>query len=145
MAFSSLPFRGSARIRSRPYAGQVVALQVVTRDIDRIPVGLKRAYQKMLRELQIALVANYKAQVPGAANGRLGRHVAAKRLKRGVVVGVFGTEFARSLNYGFTSIAKNRKALKITLDGGDVIFRKRVKVAGRHYHERAILTSGPIV
>lgn len=143
-ALSSLRFPRSAGVRNRPYAGQVVALQITTRDIERIPSNLRRAYRKMLRELSVALVANYKSEVPGRPNGRLGRHVASKQLRRSVVVGVFGTEFARALNRGFTSKAKNKKVLRFVVDG-EVLYRPRTRTAGRRFHEAAIASSGPIV
>jgi hypothetical protein len=144
MAFSNLPFRGPTRVGNRSYAGQVVALDVYTRDIERIPVGLKRAYNKMLRNLGIALVANYRSEIPGRPNGRLGRQVTSKRLRRAVVVGVFNSEYAASLNRGFTSRAKKGKVLRFVVEG-QVLYRPRTRTAGRRFHERAIASSGPIV
>lgn len=142
---SGLRFRRSAVTpRSRGYAGQVISLEVNVRDIERIPIGLRKAYEEMLTRLEVALVANYREHVPGDPMGRLGRQVAAKRLRKQVVVGTWGSEFAKALNRGFTATAKKGKALRFEING-EVIYRKRVRVPGKHFHEAAIATTPPIV
>lgn len=133
-------------VKNRPYAGQTIALDITgVRDVEKVPMELRLAYELMMARLQTALVANYRSFVPGAPMGRLGSHVAARRFtRRNLVVGVFDTPYAAALNRGFTATAKKGKALRFEIDG-EVFFRKRVRVAGRRFHEKAIASSGPIV
>lgn len=134
-------------VRDRAYKSNTIALEVLgLRKAERVPRQLRTAYQKMMLRMEIELVASYKSFVPGGPNGRLGREVAAKRLAGGrVVVGTFNSRFARALNRGFTSTAKKGKALRFEVEGGRVVYAKRVKVAGRHFHEKALAAAGPIV
>lgn len=135
-------------IRNRAYAGQTIALEITNiNQVERVPENLQRAFTVMIRRLEKALVANYIAHTPGSKrpSGRLGRHVQARRYARGkIVVGVFGTAFAASLNRGFTSKPKNRKALRFTVKG-DEVFSRRARVPGKRFHEKAIATTPPIV
>src|SRR6059058_350430 len=112
----------AASVRSRPYKSGTIALEVVgLKKAARVPAELRGAYEKMLLALELSLVESYKSFVPGGANGRLGRQVGAKRLANGrIVVGTFGSRFARALNRGFTATAKQGKALRFQADDGRV-------------------------
>jgi len=95
-----------------------------------------------MRDIEELLVASFKSFVPGAPDGRLGRQVVAKRLSRNqIVVGTFGSQFAKALNRGFTSTPKHGKALRFS-DGS---YSKYARVEGRHFFERALAAAPAIV
>jgi len=132
--------------RGRPYAGGVLALEVIgLRQAERIPEGLQDAYAGMMRRLETQLVDGYRAVVPGRPLGRLGIQVQSRRLARGsIVVGTFGSKFAKALDRGFTSKPKNKRALRFNV-GGTKKFAARVHVEGKHFHEKAIADASLIV
>lgn len=139
-------------VRSRPYAGNVIALEVLgLKSAERVPVELRAAYLKMLARLEEELVISYRSFVPGGPNGHLGRQVGAKRLASGrIVVGTFGSRFARALNRGFTAPSARFRAshpnrvLHLNTPGGPEYVR-RVVVRGRHFHEKALAAAPAVV
>lgn len=138
--------RGSGAARSRAYAGQTLALEIVgLRQAERIPAELQAAYQGMMSALETELVASFRSFVPGAPMGRLGRQVQSRRLSNGrIVVGTFGSRFAAALDRGFTSSTESGRALRF-VDNGQVFYRRRIHVRGRHFFAKAIAASDPIV
>jgi hypothetical protein len=132
-------------VRERMYKGQNIAFELINiRDVERIPMHLQRTYQQMMFRLEAELLAMAKSLVPGGPEGRLGRQVHAWRVGPRVVVGTVGSEFARALNRGFTSTPKTKRVLRFE-EGGEVFFRPRTRVAGRHFFEAWLAAAGPIV
>lgn len=137
-------------VRGRPVGGQNVGIEVIgLRDAQRIPQQLRDTFDMMMRRLEDSVEMACREVVPGGAEGRLGRQVHA-RLVHGegrsnrIVVGTVGSEFARALNFGFTSTPKNGKQLAFTDDGVDFV-RPRARVAGRHYFEKWLALTPAIV
>jgi hypothetical protein len=137
-------------VQPRMYAGQNIAIQVVgLRDAQRIPAQLQAAFQKMLIRLENQIQAACRAVVPGGPTGTLGRQVHARVVSGGgvsnrIVIGTIGSDFARSLNRGFTSTPKTAKALRFN-EGGKVYFRMRARVSGKRFFEKWLVITPPIV
>lgn len=143
---SALRVPRGGRVRSRGYRrGGVIGLEVVgLRQAERIPPGLQQAFEGMMRHLESALVTDYRSFVPGSPTGRLGSQVQARRLARNtIVVGTFGSKFAKALNRGFTSKAIRGGGKALRFDDGS--FRRVVHVEGKHFHEKALVSAPPIV
>lgn len=124
--------------------GQNISIEVLgLRDAQRIPEHLARTYERMMIRLENDLQTAARAVVPGKSTGRLAMQVHARRVGSRIVIGTVGSQFARALNRGFTSTPKKARALRFD-DGGEV-FTMRVKVAGRHFFEKWIALTDPIV
>lgn len=138
----------AARVSGR-FGGQNIGIEIIgLRDCAKIPEQLRLTYEIMLQRLQTELTQMAKSVVPGGPDGRLGRQVHARMVRGGstqrIVIGTIGSEFARALDRGFTSKPKNAKALRFVIDG-DVYFRMRVRVAGRHFLPKWVAMAPPII
>jgi hypothetical protein len=99
----------------------------------------------MIYSLERALEESAKSVVPGGPEGKLGRKVHAHVVyPHQIIIGTQGSAFARALNRGFTSTAKKGLALRFEVTGGER-YRKRVRVAGRHFFEKWLELAPPIV
>ena len=86
-----------------------------------------------------------RAVVPGGPTGKLALQVRTRRLTHDrIVLGTFGSQFARALDRGFTSTAKKGKALRFE-DEGEVVFVKRVHVGGRHFYAKWVAAAPKII
>ena len=130
----------------RAYAGQVIGLQILgLRETLRIPEELRWAYERMMLRLERALEQTCAELVPGGATGRLGRQVHARRLQHDrIIIGTFGSQFAKALDRGFTSTPKKARALRFE-DNGETVFTMRVRVRGRHFFAKWLAATPPIV
>lgn len=139
-------------VTGRPAAGYNIAIQVTNlRDVQKIPEQLRATYVLMLERLRQSLERAARDVVPGSPTGRLGRTVHARLVSGGgvsnrLVIGTVGSDFAKALNRGFTSkaITTGGKALRFE-DGGEVFYRPKVRVAGRHFYEKWLEITPPIV
>jgi|SRR5215831_1795850 len=134
------------QVLPRAYAGQVLGLQITgLRETLLIPEELRAAYESMLLRLEGALTTMARSVVPGGPTGKLARQVHARRVgPNRIVIGTFGSQFARALDRGFTSTPKKARALRFE-DQGELVFTHRVKVAGRHFYEKWLASTPPIV
>lgn len=143
--------RPTAVRESGRFGGQNIGIEIIgLRDALKIPEELSLAFTRMMLRLQQDVQTAARSVVPGSPEGRLGRTVHARLFRGGgvsnrVVVGTFGSEFARALNFGFTSTVKTGKSLRGFEDEGSTVFTRRVRVAGRHFFEKWLVITPPIV
>jgi hypothetical protein len=137
--------RGSGR-----FVGQNIGIEIIgLREAMKIPEELRATYEIMLRRLQVEVEAMAKSVVPGGANGTLGKQVHARIVRGGgtsqrLLIGTVGSEFARALDRGFTSKPQSARALRFE-EGQELVFTKRVRVAGRHFYAKWLAGTPPIV
>lgn len=132
--------------RPTTFGSRNIGIQIIgLREALLIPEELRAAYEMMMERLRESLQTMARSEVPGGPIGKLAFQVHARRLAHDrIVIGTVGSQFARALDRGFTSTAKTGKALRFEEDG-TVFFRKRVRVAGRHFYAKWIESAPPIV
>lgn len=142
----------SAR-QSERFGGGNIGIEILgLRDAERIPEQLSASYQIMLERLRVELEQKARDVVPGGPGGTLGRQVHAHRIRNRILIGTVGSEFAAALDRGFTAPSKRFNQGKPTgrsLRGfshqGKTVYTRKIHVAGRHFYEKWLALTGPLV